>query len=307
MNTSVMSPVDSRVLTMLSPSPPCGRVSTLTVMFGVLRGEGLGQLLGGLDVLLGVVDEERERDLAAAAAVVAGAETAALQAVRASERRPARRRPVALMPGGSSSDLQGDASVSRAGRSDGAGRRRAASVRAAGPRPRERSRVRLIGVDQLVGAARRGSRSSRRGELAASSATTRGLRRRGDDGVPAGLVVDEVADRRLGGQRGVVARTGRRRPLVRAVADLDRLALAGHVRPSPAAPTGTVDAAARAGRRPRPSATAASPYGVRCRAAARGQARGRAAAGRRSRGSPGAPGASPATVRCSQSATAPSA
>src|SRR3954447_6001692 len=34
MKTSLMSPVDNRVLTMLSPSPPCGRVSTFTVMPG---------------------------------------------------------------------------------------------------------------------------------------------------------------------------------------------------------------------------------------------------------------------------------
>src|SRR3954451_25444222 len=33
-NTSLMSPVDNRVLTRLSPSEPPGRVSTFTVMFG---------------------------------------------------------------------------------------------------------------------------------------------------------------------------------------------------------------------------------------------------------------------------------
>src|SRR5687767_14342821 len=33
---SVMSPVDSRVLTMLSPSPPCGRLSTLMDSSGYL-------------------------------------------------------------------------------------------------------------------------------------------------------------------------------------------------------------------------------------------------------------------------------
>src|SRR4051812_25185807 len=35
-NTSAMSPVDSLVLTRLSPSLPPGRLSTLTVMFGFL-------------------------------------------------------------------------------------------------------------------------------------------------------------------------------------------------------------------------------------------------------------------------------
>ncbi len=58
MKTSVMSPVDSRVLMRLSPSLPPGRVSTLIVMFRVLRGEVLGELLRHLDGVLAVVDEE---------------------------------------------------------------------------------------------------------------------------------------------------------------------------------------------------------------------------------------------------------
>ena len=39
--TSAMSPVDSRVLTRLSPSPPPGRVSSLTVMSGLASSNAL--------------------------------------------------------------------------------------------------------------------------------------------------------------------------------------------------------------------------------------------------------------------------
>ncbi len=57
-----MSPVDSRVLTMLSPSVPPGRVSTLTVMFGFLAVKSLAELLGLLDVLFLVADQVGDRD-----------------------------------------------------------------------------------------------------------------------------------------------------------------------------------------------------------------------------------------------------
>ena len=50
MNTSVISPVASRVLTMLSPSPPCGRVSTLTVMFGFFAVNAFATALAGVSV-----------------------------------------------------------------------------------------------------------------------------------------------------------------------------------------------------------------------------------------------------------------
>ncbi len=48
-NTSVMSPVDSRVLTMLSPSVPPGRVSTLMVMSGFLAVKSLASCSAVLD------------------------------------------------------------------------------------------------------------------------------------------------------------------------------------------------------------------------------------------------------------------
>ena len=63
MKTSVMSPVESRVLTMLSPSPPPGRVCTSIVIPGLglfvagpiaaaLAGAGAGGATGGLIGLL---------------------------------------------------------------------------------------------------------------------------------------------------------------------------------------------------------------------------------------------------------------
>ena len=71
--TSVMSPVDSRVLTMLSPSPPCGRVSTLTVMSGFFAVKSLASCSAVLTVssLLSTRNDERD---GAALVVVAGAE-----------------------------------------------------------------------------------------------------------------------------------------------------------------------------------------------------------------------------------------
>ena len=75
MKTSVMSPVDSRVLTMLSPSVPPGRVSTLTVMSGFFAVKSLASCSAVLDGPVLVVDQERDADRAAAAVVVAGAET----------------------------------------------------------------------------------------------------------------------------------------------------------------------------------------------------------------------------------------
>ena len=56
--TSVISPVESRVLTMLSPSAPPGRVCTWTVMSGFLAWKAAAQALCRLDAPLGVVDEE---------------------------------------------------------------------------------------------------------------------------------------------------------------------------------------------------------------------------------------------------------
>src|SRR3954468_4904604 len=49
-NTSLMSPVESRVLTRLSPSVPAGRVSTLIWMFGFLAVKSLASWLPILTV-----------------------------------------------------------------------------------------------------------------------------------------------------------------------------------------------------------------------------------------------------------------
>src|SRR3954453_15785394 len=49
-NMSFIFPVARRVLTMLSPSPPCGRVSTLIVMLGFLAWNALASALAGVGV-----------------------------------------------------------------------------------------------------------------------------------------------------------------------------------------------------------------------------------------------------------------
>src|SRR3954447_22969510 len=47
---SFISPVARRVLTRLSPSPPCGRVSLLIVTFGFLAWNALARALAGSSV-----------------------------------------------------------------------------------------------------------------------------------------------------------------------------------------------------------------------------------------------------------------
>ncbi|WP_246486413.1 hypothetical protein [Kribbella qitaiheensis] len=70
-----MSPVASRVLMMLSPSVPARPGLGLDGDVRELRGEVLDELVGCLDVLVLIADQEADADLAVAP-VVTGTETA---------------------------------------------------------------------------------------------------------------------------------------------------------------------------------------------------------------------------------------
>ena len=260
MKTSVMSPVDSRVLTMLSPSPPCGRVSTLTVMSGFFAVKSLARpARPSLTVVLRVVDEEGQRDLAAARRRRWSRDCRrCTRSGRASSPRRRRRPPsrgagrcVFIDPPGSGArNLQVDAASRTVERSARPGRAEQRSHRVRGERL-------LQPVGELAGPVEGPSGSSARvrsgsgasSELASRAATVASSGDVGDghggrgDRVPASA--RGRAGRRTVGLGGQRRRRGARVgdvPLVRAVPDL------APARPRPGtctvrgAPTGTVDA-----------------------------------------------------------------
>ena len=197
MNTSVISPVASRVLTTLSPSPPCGRVSTLTVMSGFLAVNAFASASAGLSVCseLSTSHEIVTLPPSLAPVVVGLAETAAARRDhRTRERDDEPMEPHGRPPHVSSCRRKPllETPINRA--------------RSASPF-RTRPGGTSASTSVAAGASRYPFEPRRRLPLAADE---RELLRGGDDLAPGRLVVEHVAHRRRPGQRPV------RRPEVRA-------------------------------------------------------------------------------------------